>query len=60
MSGSYSTNQGTLDVKTLSNNKDVLTRMMYALLWDATVDMVKLTELHITSTLNSEMNLKHV
>jgi len=45
MRGGFNTNQGTLDAKTLSNDKEVLARMACALLWDATVDMVKLTEL---------------
>jgi len=40
MRDGFNTNQGTLAAKTLSNDKDVLARMTYALLWDATVDMV--------------------
>jgi hypothetical protein len=60
MIGGFSTNQGTLDVKKVSNDRDVLARMTYALFWDATVDIATLTELHITNTLKSEMNLKYV
>jgi len=45
MRGGFNTNQGTLDAKTLSNDKDVFANMTYALLWDVTVGTVKLTEL---------------